>query len=869
MIEQPANTLHRVYDLVKARQYPSKKEPAFHQSEAFTKLRKWFEAKPLDAGGILVLPTGGGKTFVAVRFLCTSPLSQGYKVLWLAHTHHLLEQAFYSFAPQSQEDTKKNGYEIARIAETKHTLGVRVVSGTPGHFPVHQIKAEDDVVIGTLQTITRAYNDPKQLALKAFLDSAHGKLLVIFDEAHHSPAPSYRKLIADLRLSYPEMYLLGLTATPTYTDEKKKGWLVRLFPQKIIYQVSPQKLMADKILAKPILEEPATHFTPDFDEREYQKWMNTYRDLPENIIDQLARSRERNAFIAETYVTNQERYGKTIIFADRWFQCEQLREMLRQRKVRADAVYSHVDANPRSVEARNRRDRNENAKVLEAFRRDELDVLINVRMLTEGTDVPNVKTVFLTRQTTSKILLTQMVGRALRGPRFGGTDVAYVIAFLDNWKQVINWAGYDQLAEGIADDTIPEYGKRPPLQLISIELVRQLARQLDSGLNITPGPFLSLMPIGWYRAEFQVLAEGSENIEMVRQLVMVFENEKESYEKLIQHLLRTTPQEFANETIDFELCQSYLEEWQNQFFAQADATSADLSVNLLHIARHVAQNEGEPPVFFPFSDRDNHDLDKVAQKFGFEDNLGTNALYQALITEYHRPDRYWQAIYPDRLLFKSQYDACVNRLLEIHYHGSEPPDHSKVIRSSDEVQREPSEEVKEQVKARDGYRCLCCGETKKSRLQIDHVAPSYYGGNNSLDNLQTLCKDCNQTKGINILNFRIHRTDLTAPTPNFPLFKLPVNGKNPDEWQKFLWRSINFFYRCAAVDFIKIGKRGQFFYQWYVYLYAGNDPCWLQPHLNDLVKRINAARRESGAIEIEGIRIGAPDQNDVVSTYGS
>jgi len=864
MSEQITNTLHRVYDLTQIRQHPSKKEPAFHQSEALLKLRKWFELIDSSKGGILVLPTGGGKTFVAVRFLCAGPLSQGYKVLWLAHTHHLLEQAFFSFAPQDLETAKKKGYEIAWIAESRAQLGVRVLSGIPGHFPAHQIKPEDDVIIGTLQTITRAYNDPRQLALKAFLESAQGKLVVVFDEAHHSPAPSYRKLITDLRSVYPEMCLLGLTATPTYTDEKKKGWLVKLFPQKIIYQVSPQKLMADKILAKPIREEPMTHFTPNFDEREYQNWLNTYQDIPEHIIDQLARNRERNAMIAETYVSNRQKYGKTIIFAERWYQCEQLREMLRQRKVRADVIYSHVDADPGSADARNRRAQDENAKVLEAFHRNKLDVLINVRMLTEGTDVPDVKTVFLTRQTTSQILLTQMVGRALRGPRFGGTEVAYIVSFVDNWKQIINWAEYDQLAESIPDETIPEYGKRPPLQLISTELVRQLARQMDSGLNITPGPFLSLMPIGWYRIEFQTLVEGSDNIEIVRQLVMVFEDEEEGYRSFIQHLMHTNLQDFVSETLNMNLCQTRLIEWQNRFFPQTDTEdkNSNTFTNLLYIARHMAQNEGEPPAWFEFSDRDHHDLDSLANQF-IADDLGANAVNRSLQAEYNRLDRYWRAIYYNYPLFKSQYDACVNRLLDISISGDELlPSYT-----SDEIEpREPSDEVKEQAKARDGYTCLYCGETRKRLLQIDHIAPSYYGGNNSLDNLQTLCRVCNQTKGINDQNFRIHKTMLPSPVAAFPVLKLPAQINGQDELEKFLRRSINFFYQCAAVEFLKLPQRGRNAGEWYIYLYSSNNPEWLRPHLRGLVERINVARRELNLKEVKNISVGAPDQNDVTST---
>jgi ATP-dependent helicase IRC3 len=278
----------------------------------------------------------------------------------------------------------------------------------------------------------------------------------------------------------------------------------------------------------------------------------------------------------------------------------------------------------------------------------------------------------------------------------------------------------------------------------------------------------------------------------------------------------------------------------------------------------MAQNDGEPPVFFEFGDRDSHDLDKVAKKFSFDDNLGAMALNQSLMTEYHRTDRYWKTIYYNYQLFKSQYDACVNRLLDINLHGNEYVDHNKVLKVNDERQdREPSNEIKEQVKARDGYQCLCCGENNKRRLQIDHVAPSYYGGNNSQDNLQTLCRVCNQNKGINTLNFRIHQTVLTVPPSNFLTFEIPSNAKNSDEWFKFLRRSINFFYHCSAVEFVKIGKRGKYFHEWYVYLFAGNNPAWIQPHLNGLVQKINAARRNAGLQEIKSITVGSPDEQDV------
>lgn len=48
---------------------------------------------------------------------------------------------------------------------------------------------------------------------------------------------------------------------------------------------------------------------------------------------------------------------------------------------------------------------------------------------------------------------------------------------------------------------------------------------------------------------------------------------------------------------------------------------------------------------------------------------------------------------------------------------------------------------------RDGHRCVACGASPANRagveLQIDHVVPVSRGGTNDLENLRTLCRECN------------------------------------------------------------------------------------------------------------------------------
>ncbi len=659
------------YDLAKARQSGPFRMPFGYQSDALNDIRtKLFEPpSKADAGGIVVLPTGGGKTFTASRFLCSTAIPAGYKVLWLAHTHHLLDQAFSAF-----------GQSVGTIREPKMSLSARVVSGTPGHNHVHQIEKTDDVVVATLQTITAAYADRDRFptSFKAFLDAAGDRLCVVFDEAHHAPAPSYRRLLRSLRADHAEMILIGLTATPNLPS-KKVGWLRELFPRGIIHQSTATTLLADGVLARPSFEKIPTAFSPEFDEREYQGWVETYRDLPEHIIESLAENRERNALIAGQYAGKREVYGRTIIFAERWYQCEAIATFLREKHgVRADSVYSKVDGGASTSDTRNTRTADHNHVTLEKFKRGDLDVLLNVRMLTEGTDVPDVQTVFITRQTTSAILLTQMVGRALRGPKAGGTENAYIVSFEDNWKLNINWAEYDQLVVAPFVEVEVVRKKARATHLISVDLVRRLTEQMDSGVNVAPAAYLKLLPVGWYRVEFQVAVEGSEDVESFLRLVMVFENQEAGYREWLVSLAGTELGSLASERAKIGEADDAIDAAIKDFLPdQTDAIGRVDRKDLFHILRHVAQNDNERPDFFRFEERDACDLDAVAKEY-IEGDYGTKKVDELLKNEFTRQDRFWRVLYPHYDMFKTQYEACINRLLK----GPLPPPHRRLTASA-------------------------------------------------------------------------------------------------------------------------------------------------------------------------------------------
>ncbi len=57
--------------------------------------------------------------------------------------------------------------------------------------------------------------------------------------------------------------------------------------------------------------------------------------------------------------------------------------------------------------------------------------------------------------------------------------------------------------------------------------------------------------------------------------------------------------------------------------------------------------------------------------------------------------------------------------------------------------------LRQQVFKRDNFSCLWCGRSNAEgvKLNADHIIPEAFGGEATIDNLGTLCENCNKSKG--------------------------------------------------------------------------------------------------------------------------
>lgn len=388
-------------------------------------------------------------------------------------------------------------------------------------------------------------------------------------------------------------------------------------------------------------------------------------------------------------------------------------------------------------------------------------------MLTEGTDLPNVQTVFLTRPTTSTILMTQMVGRALRGQKAGGTEKAYVVSFIDNWEDKINWVNPEKLH--LEDDAEPverdiETMKRIA-RLISIEKIEEFARMMDDSIDTTECEkvdFLRRIPVGIYR--FSIL-EPSESGEPVSRNyeVLLYNDTEEAYDSFVNDL------DAVFQGIDIENreiltedeLQDLLHRTKELYFPNHYSLLGYRDEDVKNILRFYAQKEMEPE-FIAFSERRKCDLSVVARHIMDNklDRFGEKSYLDSL---WNDSKSFWQVLFGyNYLYFKKQVDIEINKLLGVYpdltvvppvvIPDTVPLEHLSLTQIR-EIDAAEYRELKDAVFAKytDIQKVITCARTgfrspMRRDFQIDHILPMSKGGLTTVDNLQVLSRKAHAEK---------------------------------------------------------------------------------------------------------------------------
>ena len=702
----------------------------------------------------MVLPTGGGKTLTAVHWLLKNFIDKKQKVLWIAHRHELLNQALETVSSSAYKSLFQN------IREFRY----RIVSGHSKHDIPVNIKSTDDIIFASKDSLNSGLN----FLLEKWVKNSESILLVI-DEAHHASAKTYRKLIDAIeanfisRNKHNNFKMLGLTATPFRTSESEAGLLKKVFPDDIIFAEHLRTLINKGILAEPIFEslETELNFYHELSDKDI-KSIEAFDKIPSDVASKIAMSKNRNRQIVDHYINNRERYKPLLVFAIDVAHAIALNALFNSKGVESDFVVAKIQnigtgANISPVEI---------GKKIDKFKKGNLEVLINVEMLTEGIDLPNIQTVFLTRPTTSTILMTQMIGRALRGTKAGGSEKAFIVSFIDDWEDKINWVNPEKLhieedAEFIDKDN---QTAKKIARLIAIDKIEEFARIMDDAIDTTELEkldFLKRIPIGIYR--FSIL-EPSESEEPIPRNydVLLYDDTEEAYDNFIndlETLFKLVDAKDREELTENEL-NYLLTNVKNIYFPNQESLLGYRDADVANILRFYAQKEIKPE-FLAFSEKRKCNLAMVARHI-CDNSLDRKAEFDYVNSLWNNEQSFWKVLFDSKLYFKKQLDIEIYKL-EGEY-GDISSSTPAIIPDDIPIENLTLNEIKERDP--NAYRKIkdavftkytadkfiwCAASNFKSQsrndFQIDHIKPMSQGGKSVLDNLQVLCAEHNLAKG--------------------------------------------------------------------------------------------------------------------------
>ena len=690
---------------------------------------------------LLVLPTGSGKTLTAAYWLLKNSVDKEKKIIWIAHRHLLLEQAAEAF--------ELNSYSNLLINVSGYTY--RIISGI--HDKASSIKPNDCVLFVSKDSIIRSLK-----SLDKWLEGED--IYLVIDEAHHSVAKSYRKIIDYVFEKANSVKLLGLTATPFRTADAEAGALKTIFTDDIVYKTDLDALIKKEILAKPICQEYNTDIL--FGANIGIKALRSIEQLdviPEDIADEISTNKERNRFIVEKYLEHYEEYGQTIVFALNQKHAVALNALFNERGKKYGIKSDYIISGSRNADTGKGFTSDENLRKIAKYRDGKIQVLINVNILTEGTDLPQTHTVFLTRPTISTVLMTQMIGRALRGPRAGGTKEAYIVSFIDNWNSKISWVNPETLTSTDyvqLDD--PVYKRENIIRLLSISAIEELALLADEAVDtsrLEGVPLIERIPLGMYTFSFIDAVDGH-SMERYHQ-ILVYSSTKSAYDSLIRNL----PHIFKKHRIkDEELNETQLNkllEICSKHYFNRNMIPAYNPKDIVYLLKFFAQKE-IAPLFVTFDDLDRKrlDLSVVAKRIHDEDmRRSEEAEYiQSLWDEEGSIfPIYYTNFYFFKKVIQSELDKISGDIPIVALKPQTLTEKKKALSMSLQqlIDTYPQYglEIQEEVYSQhqndnSDYICSHCGKAYHTRedVSIEYSKPLESGGHTIVDNLRLICKKC-------------------------------------------------------------------------------------------------------------------------------
>lgn len=223
--------------------------------------------------------------------------------------------------------------------------------------------------------------------------------LILIDEAHHALSQSYRRIID----AFPNAYILYFTATPIRTGHDQLDQIA----DDIIIGKSIKWLTQHHFLA------PFHYYgLGDIDRSKLRKSNSDYSSQSMNE----AISHQIYGHIVEQY--QRLANGKqAVVYCHSIESAKKVTEQFSQVGITAAEIDGSTDSKVRE-------------RLVQRFRDQQLTILANVNLFTEGVDLPNVDCVIIARPTSSLALYLQFSMRCLN-PRKGKT--AIIIDHVDNF----------------------------------------------------------------------------------------------------------------------------------------------------------------------------------------------------------------------------------------------------------------------------------------------------------------------------------------------------------------------------------------------------------------------------------------------------